>query len=81
MCSVALDYDIPLEFNLLGFRENRFYPYSEFWKLVSEMGCKTVIGWDSHSPEYVGDREIYNLALTKLKKCGIVPIERLSTVL
>ena len=75
LCSVALDYDIPLEFNLLGFRENRFYPYSEFWKLVSETGCKTIIGWDAHSPEFAGDRPIYNEALAELKKYGITPVE------
>lgn len=75
LCSVALDYDIPLEFNLLGFRENRFYPYSEFWKLVSETGCKTIIGWDVHSPEFAGDRPIYNEALAELKKYGITPVE------
>lgn len=75
LCQASLDYDVPLEFNLLGFRERRFYPYSEFWKLVSEMGCKTVIGWDTHSPEYAGDRSIYNEALAELKKFGITPVE------
>lgn len=75
LCRASLDYDIPLEFNLLGFREKRFYPHSEFWRLVSEMGCKTVIGWDAHSPKYVGDRPIYSEALAELKKYGITPAE------
>lgn len=77
LCQASLDYDIPLEFNMLGFREKRSYPYSEFWRLVSEMGCKTVIGWDAHSPENLGERLIYNQALAELKKHDITPVERI----
>lgn len=79
LCQASLDYDIPLEFNLLGFREKRFYPHSEFWRLVSETGCKTIIGWDAHSPEFAGDRKIYHEALAELKKYGITPVETIET--
>ena len=75
LCRASLDLDIPLEFNLLGFRERRHYPYSEFWRLVSETGCKTVLGWDAHSPEYTGDRPISADAAAELKKYGITPLD------
>lgn len=77
VCEASVQYDIPLEFNLLGFREKRIYPYSEFWKLVSDVGCKTIIGWDAHSPKYAGDHENYQEALKVLKKYNITPIEKL----
>lgn len=77
LCEASIQYDMPLEFNLLGFREKRLYPYSEFWKLVGEVGCKTIIGWDAHSPKYAGDREVYNEALKELKKYNITPIPKI----
>ncbi len=77
LLDACLIYDIPLEFNLLGFRENRHYPYSVFWEEVGKSDCKTVIGWDAHSPQFAGDNEIYKKALTELKKYGITPIEKI----
>lgn len=60
ICEASLKYDVPLEVNLgatryqgkrqIG-REVRYpYPYDAFWKIVSEYGCKVLIGVDAHSP-------------------------------
>ncbi len=48
ICAYAYDHKIPLELNLLGIGENRFYPRDSFWKLVGEMGNDVVLGLDAH---------------------------------
>ena len=63
---ISLDYDVPLEINLNGFRygkkcyqfdnkdnkyEERYaYPFREFWEIVSTYGCQVLYGYDAHSP-------------------------------
>ena len=49
----SLEYDIPLEINMLGFVEGRNYPCDRFFKLASEMGARFIIGCDAHKPEAV----------------------------
>lgn len=66
---------IPVEFNLLGFEENRAYPYDEFWKLVKKVGNDVVIGCDAHRPGAVANPEIYLSARKKLETFGITPID------
>lgn len=62
ICQASLDCNIPLEINLGGLRkglhtftnskQKRFlYPHFDFWKIVSEYGCKVVIGVDAHCPD------------------------------
>ena len=60
----SIDYDVPLEVNLNGFKYGkklyRFdggvwqyryaYPFREFWEIVSRYGCKVVFGYDAHLP-------------------------------
>ena len=63
ICEASLKYDVPLEMNLAGVRawslkENNFhYPNPHFWRVVGEMGAKTVIGVDAHDP---GDFSVSN---------------------
>ena len=55
----SLDLDIPLEFNLSCFRKGKQkkgkeirwgYPYIPFWKMVSKMKAKVIVGIDAHAP-------------------------------
>ena len=46
----AIDMNIPLEVNMLGFATGRNYPCDRFYSLASKMGAKFVIGCDAHSP-------------------------------
>lgn len=61
ICQLSLKYDIPLEINTKGIRWNKkikndvYYPYPEFWKIVSNYGCKVCIGIDAHSPSELDD--------------------------
>ena len=51
----AIDCKMPLEINLLGVRENRFYPHDAFFKLCGEMGAEVCIGCDAHSADVACD--------------------------
>lgn len=57
ICRVSLETDTPLEINILGIQGNRQYPNDAFWKMVGEFGCKTVIGYDAHSPKALLDKD------------------------
>ena len=63
IAEASLKYDVPLEMNLGGVRgwflkeSNFHYPCPQFWRVVGEMGAKTVIGVDAHDP---GDFSISN---------------------
>lgn len=77
LCIEAKKHNIPFEFNLLGFDEGRAYPFSEFWKIVSQVGNEVIIGSDAHKKERVCKLEIYNKAKRYLSEHDIVPIEKL----
>ena len=64
----------PLEFNLLGFWDNRNYPDKRFWEIVAKEGNNTVIGFDAHSPSVLSDMKLYKRALKYLDELGITPI-------
>lgn len=56
----AKECDIPLEVNMGMSHEKphvgeRGYPYpcDQFWDIVSEIGCKAIIGLDSHKPSHI----------------------------
>lgn len=68
-------YDIPLEFNFLGFTDKRNYPNDDFWKIVSEVGNPVVIGLDAHSPKVYSDKKNLDKAKEYLAKLGIKPLE------
>jgi len=60
ICTLAKKHNIILEYNANGYRrggkntENGFepnYPRKEFWEIVKEYGCRTILGSDAHQPE------------------------------
>lgn len=51
LCRYAKEHNIPLEFNMLGYLNNRNYPDYRFWRIAAEVGNSAVIGYDAHSPE------------------------------
>ena len=68
ICRVSLETDTPLEINILGLQSGRCYPNEAFWKLVGEYGCKTVIGYDAHSPDSLLDRDALGRAFELVDK-------------
>lgn len=71
LIETAIEYDVPLEINLLGIRENRTYPHDSFFKTCGELGAKVVIGSDAHSPDVVFEAEGYKKALELVEKYNL----------
>lgn len=74
-CEEIKKLGYPVEFNLLGFAQKRHYPDKRFWKIVSEVGNDTVIGFDAHSPDVFQNKIVYNSAVEYLKELNITPVE------
>ncbi|MBR6392362.1 MAG: histidinol-phosphatase [Eubacterium sp.] len=51
------EIDIPIEYNFLGYKENRHYPNPAFWELAAKHQNRTVIGLDAHQPWVYGETE------------------------
>ena len=48
LCEASKEYNVPLEVNLLGYGEKRWYPRKEFWLVAGEVGCPVIFGVDAH---------------------------------
>ena len=75
LCMYLKEHDIPVEYNILGFHENRWYPYDEFFEIAASVGNKLIIGVDAHEPWALSDRKLQNEALQTAKQYGMEIIE------
>ncbi len=76
ICEASLQYDLPLELNFTGVREEqRTYPDARFWQIAAELGCKTVFGCDAHSIGSVYRPETLEQAEAYVKNLGLKLIE------
>lgn len=75
ICQCAKEHDTPLEINLLGLREGRFYPVDEFWRIAANVGNKAIFGCDAHRPCDVAEEEGIMLGKKYADKFGIEVIE------
>lgn len=78
ICRAAKECDVPLEFNLLGLRKSNDcgymkYPYTDFWYVAKEIGCRVVVGIDAHSPNHIKQQKYFKEAEEKLRLLGITP--------
>ena len=71
LCRASNEYDVPLEINFLGIREDRKYPKELFWKIAGEEKCKTVLGFDAHTPADANDKKSEKIAEEIVKKYGL----------
>lgn len=71
ICIAAREKGIPLELNLLGIRDHRYYPYEPFWKVAGEEGSPVTFGFDSHAAEDAYDGESIRIAKGIVKKYGL----------
>ena len=74
LCAHARDRGIPVEFNLLGYSEKRWYPREEMALAARDTGCAVVIGCDAHSPDRVAMESEVEGALCYLRSLGIEPL-------
>lgn len=73
ICEAALQLDMPLECNLLGFRAMRNYPDPRFFCLAAEYGCKVILGIDAHGPAEIDHPK--NAGIHQfLADCGVTNI-------
>lgn len=70
LCLKAKQYDIPLEFNLLGYRTHRHYPCDDFFKIAKDVGNRVIIGTDAHEANALLDMQTYQQAKNHLKDLG-----------
>ena len=78
------DYNIPLEINFLGIRENRRYPNDHFWELVGTTKAPVTFGLDAHHAPDAYDPDSLKIAmkmvdkynLNYIGKPNIIPIQK-----
>ena len=71
LCRFCRERGIPLEFNLLGVREDRNYPCEAFWRIAAQEGNLVVYGSDAHWPDHVLSPEVVRKADGMLDRFGI----------
>ncbi len=81
LCTEAKQLEVPLELNLLGQHESRFYPHERFWQLAGECGCSAIIGCDAHEPEGLDRPQALAEAQQLAQRCGLQLLTRLGALL
>lgn len=71
---------IPLEINLYGVRDHRFYPHIPFWEGAAVLGATAVLGCDAHRPELVAVPEEIAIAEELADRLGIRVIDEVPLV-
>lgn len=71
LCEEAKKLDIPVEFNLLGYRTKRQYPNDTFFTIVKNVGNRVIIGTDAHQSGALTDKKTYLQARKHLEEMGI----------
>lgn len=57
LCKEMKEMGLPVEINMLGIDDSRYYPKELFFEIVGEVGTKVVVGCDAHQPRQIGDQE------------------------
>lgn len=82
ICNTAKEYDIPLEYNILGLRKidkegKEGYPYRKFWEIAAKNGNKVILGIDAHNPKEITDSKYIDAAEKAMKELGIEVCEKI----
>lgn len=81
ICRAAAIMDLPLEFNISGFRFadecRRGFPHPDFWRIAAACGNKAIIGYDAHTHSALRSDDNYLRAVAILDK---LHIERIDTL-
>ena len=80
LCRKAAECHVPLEINLYGMVDNRWYPRADFFRLAGEIGNEIVAGVDAHSPGRLSDPTEWERVQAFAAECGVtitqLPVER-----
>ncbi len=72
----AEKYNVPLEINFLGIRDNRSYPTERFWRLAEGYNVPVVFGFDAHDVAGACDLASLPRALEICKKYNLNVLDR-----
>lgn len=71
ICLAAKELQIPLEYNLQGFRYHRHYPCARFFQIAAEVGNIVTIGIDAHTSQDLLDVDVVQQAERQLAAWGL----------
>lgn len=71
ICREARGCGIPVEINLLGYREEKWYPNPLLYEAAAEEDCPVIIGCDAHAPEVFQDTKTENFAREMIRSYGL----------
>lgn len=77
LCKAAKKLDIPLELNLLGIYDKRYYPNPIFLEVMSTVGNKVILGMDAHDPQRTYDKQSLEAAMTLVEKYQFELVEKM----
>ena len=78
LCLYLKEKDIPVEYNMLGFDEYRWYPSDAFFEIAAEVGNKLIVGCDAHEPQVLSDRQLHEATYKSAEKYGMEIVEFLN---
>lgn len=76
ICRASKEYNIPVEINFLGIRENRRYPNPWFLEVAGKIGCPVTFGLDAHEAKDAYDGASLVKAKELVKKYNLNYIGR-----
>ncbi len=74
LCVAARETTTPLEINLLGIRDKRWYPCDRFWRIAGEANAPVVMGCDAHDPEAAFDAASLPKAQDLIDRYNLRPV-------
>lgn len=77
IANTAKEYNMPLEINFLGIRDNRHYPSATFFEACRDSGCKVIFGADAHDPKDLVRKEDIEKAEKIVKDYNLNLVETL----
>ncbi len=77
LCQAAKEMNIPLEINLLGIWDHRWYPNPNFWQIAGKVGNDVILGADAHQPYSLYREDAVRIALDWIHQNHLHRIEKL----
>ena len=71
ICLASKEYNIPVELNFLGIRDNRHYPNPNFWEIAGKTACPVTFGFDAHTVKDAFDIESLEKAKEMVNKYNL----------
>ena len=78
LCQALKEMNLPLEINLHGLNLGKNYPIKKFWKIAGEVGNEVILGIDAHDLELIGDKEVYQKAMSWVEEFNLNLITKLT---